>query len=101
MAQFDVYQNANAKTKKRVPYFVDLQNDLHNGLATRLVVPLVKDLMPITHLNPVFIVEGESLVMATQEMAAVPRELCSTKVASLANRRDEIVAAIDFLVTGF
>jgi len=101
VAQFDVYKNRNARTKKRVPYFLDLQNNLHDGLVTRIVVPLVKDMEPITHLNPVLTVEGESLVMAIQEMAAVPRELCRTKVTSLAGRRDEIVAAVDFLVTGF
>ncbi|WP_456403373.1 CcdB family protein [Hydrogenimonas sp.] len=101
MAQFDVYENRNPKSRKQVPFFLNIQNDLHEGLATRIVVPLVKDLEPITHLNPVFTVNGKDVVMVTQEMATVPMELCKMKVASLANKRDEIVAAIDFLVTGF
>lgn len=101
MAQFDVYENTNAKSKERVPFFLNVQDDLHEGLATRAVVPLVKDLPPITHLNPVFTINGQKVLMATQEMAAVPRELCQIKVASLADRRDEIISAIDFLITGF
>ncbi len=89
------------KAENRCLFFLDIQNDLHESLATRTVVPLVINLAPITHLNPVFTVNGKDVVMVTQEIATIPAELCKIKVTSLADRRDEIVAAIDFLVTGF
>ncbi len=101
MAQFDVYENKNPRTKKHVPCFLDLQNDLHDILATRLVVPPVKDLEPITHLNPVLTVKRETLIMATREMTAVPGELCTTKVTSLTDNRNEIVGLSIFWLQAF
>ncbi|BBG64888.1 CcdB [Hydrogenimonas sp.] len=101
MAQFDVYKNPNRKTAERVPYLLDIQNDLLDGLATRTVVPLMTGVEPISHLNPIFSIENSEVVMVTQEMATVPKEYCKTKVVSLEDERSAIVAAIDFLVTGF
>jgi len=40
MAQFDVYRNAHPATRARVPYLLDVQSDLLETLATRVVVPL-------------------------------------------------------------
>lgn len=42
MAQFDVYRNANPATRARIPYLLDVQLDLLDPLATRVVVPLCK-----------------------------------------------------------
>ena len=41
MPQFDVYLNPNADTSKAIPYLLDVQADLLDRLATRVVVPLV------------------------------------------------------------
>ena len=41
MAQFDVYENEEPDSKDIIPFLLDVQHDLHNGLATRTVVPLV------------------------------------------------------------
>ena len=41
MAQFDVYRNTNSATRKSIPYVLDVQTDLLDTLATRVVVPLV------------------------------------------------------------
>jgi hypothetical protein len=37
----------------------------------------------------------------TQELAAVPRSDVRRKVGSLSDRRDDIVRALDVLLTGF
>ena len=42
MAQFDVYRNPNPATRARIPYLLDVQSDLLEPLATRVVVPLCK-----------------------------------------------------------
>jgi toxin CcdB len=52
-------------------------------------------------LNPVFEVEGRSVVMVTQGMAAVPVQMLKQPVMSLDERRAEIVAALDLLFQGF
>ena len=46
-------------------------------------------------------IEGKAVVMSTQEMAGVPLGALGKKIGSLANRRSEILGAVDFLVTGF
>lgn len=62
MAQFDVYRNPNPATRARIPYLVDVQSELLDSLATRVVVPLCKPVVLkgrlAERLNPVFQVEG-------------------------------------------
>ena len=43
MAQFDVYKNENELTNQKVPYLLDIQNDILDSINTRVVIPLVKD----------------------------------------------------------
>ena len=38
MAQFDVYHNPNPATRKTIPYLLDVQADLLDAMATRVVV---------------------------------------------------------------
>ena len=52
------------------------------------------------HLNPLFKIKGTSVVMSTAELAGVPYRLLGDKIASMKNKRDEIIAALDFLFTG-
>ena len=104
MAQFDVYENPNEETNQTVPYLLDLQADLLDNLATRVVVPLVAATLigrAVKHLNPRFKIEGEAVFMSTAELAGVPRSALGEKVASLRKQRKEIIAALDFLFTGF
>ncbi|WP_235525185.1 MULTISPECIES: CcdB family protein [unclassified Sphingomonas] len=83
---------------------LDCQSDLLSHLATRFVVPLlpVNALSPpVRRLNPEFRVEDATVVMYTQLAAAVPVRELGDRVASLADEQDRIVAAIDFLLSGF
>lgn len=103
MAQFDVFENLSPATAADIPYLLDIQNDLLDALATRVVVPLVRLAampQPARYLNPVATVAGEKLVMSTAELAGVPRGALGTKVASLKAQRSEIIAAVDFLLSG-
>ena len=101
MAQFDVYRFAPRGAGFTL--VVDVQNELLDGLATRIVAPLYpcheKD-RPILRLNPVIPIEDKRYYLAIQEMAALRTKTLGAKVASLEDRRREIIAAIDFLVTG-
>lgn len=104
MAQFDVYENANPDTRKIVPYLLDVQASLLKDLATHVVVPL----LPVSimgkaaqHLNPVFTINKMQVVMSTAELAGVPVRILGEKVTSLKEHRNEIIAALDFLFTGY
>ena len=104
MARFDVFRNPSRRSRERVPFLLDIQADLLSGLVTRLVVPLVAAAEfgpPIEKLNPVFRIAGRAHVMATAEMAAVPIKSVGEKAATLEQHSTEILAAIDFLISGY
>jgi toxin CcdB len=102
MAQFDVYLNSNADTRKSIPFLLDVQAELLDMLSTRVVVPLVlaEEMSPARNLNPQFKIKGVAVVMSTAELAGVPNRALGEKVTSLKNKRDEIIAALDMLFTG-
>lgn len=104
MAQFDVYRNPNPATRARIPYLLDVQSDLLDPLATRVVVPLCKPEVLkgklAERLNPVFEVEGSKMAMLTPELAGVSRKILGERVGNLSNERHSIVAALDLLITG-
>ena len=103
MAQFDVYLNPNSDTRKTIPYLLDIQADLLDSLATRVVAPLVlaeKMELAAQQLNPQFKVKGVAVVMSTAELAGITNRSLGEKVTSLKTKRDEIIAALDLLFTG-
>ncbi len=103
MAQFDIYRNPSPGAKY-VPYLLDVQSDLLAGIDTRIVVPLFHTTAfgPISRrLNPVFDVEGNKVVMSTAELSGVMPSALGDKLGSLADKRDEIRDALDFVFQGF
>jgi len=104
MAQFDVFENPNKATNQTIPYLLDVQSDLLDTLSTRVIVPLVSASAmgkAIKHLNPEFTIRNTAVFMSTAELAGVPVRSIGEKVDSLTGRRHEIIAALDFLFTGF
>jgi len=104
MPQFSVHKNKNPKTRATYPYLVDVQSDLLSGLATRVVVPVIKqgavDKKPIRNLTPVIAVDGQSFIMLVPQLAGIAASELGARVANVQQHRDEIVAALDFLITG-
>jgi toxin CcdB len=104
MAQFTVCRNKNPQTRSAIPFLLDVQHDLLDDLETRVVVPLcsisaMKGKVLRT-LTPVLEVEGESFVMLTPQLAGIPKSELGAPVARFDQHRFEIIAAIDFLLTG-
>lgn len=104
MAQFTVCQNKDPRTRSAVPFLLDIQNDLLSDLETRVVIPLTpvsamkgKALGP---LMPVLDIEGQRFVAITPQIAGIPKSELGTPVTRVEQYRFEIIAAIDFLVTG-
>jgi toxin CcdB len=103
MAQFDVYENPNPASQKSAPYLLDVQTDLLDNLATRVVVPLVDAASmpkPGRHLNPALSIGETTYLMSTAEIAGVSVKSLGKKVCSIKEQRNDIVAALDFLITG-
>jgi toxin CcdB len=101
--QFDVFANPDADDAAYRPFLVILQSDLVSELRATIVAPLVKreDIAGAQRLNPVVAVAGQEYWFATHELFALDRRTLRNKIASLADRRDHIIAALDMLFTGF
>lgn len=104
MAQFDVYSNPNPATNRAIPYLLDIQADLLNSLSTRVVIPLYTASAmgkAAKHLNLQFTINQATVIMSTAELAGVAIHNLGDEVCSLKKHRNEIIAAVDFLITGF
>jgi len=101
MAQFDIYENLNIRTKQGIPFLLDIQNDILNNLSTRVVVPLVLNMKPAKILNPQFEINGLIVTMSTAELAGISVSNLGSTVCSVGDKRDEIISAVDFMITGF
>jgi toxin CcdB len=105
MEQFTVYRNKNPRTKAAFPLLVDVQSDLLEDLQTRVVIPLTKaaalTCKPMSHLTPTLTFDGEDYLLMTPQLAGIARNELGTSVGNLAIARQSIIAAVDFLLTGF
>ncbi len=103
MSQFTLYENTNQDSRDTYPYFVDIQNSLLESLNTRLVIPLTPSKYlaeNMTKLCPATTIDNESFFLLTHQMTNVPVAALQEQKESLEHLRDEIIAAVDFLVTG-
>lgn len=104
MSQFCAYKNPNPATRTQYPFLLDIQNDLLRELKTTIVIPLTpsKIAAPIslTRLNPILVLDGERFTAMTQDMAGIDRHQLGTQVYDLSVYRSEIVAAVDFVLSG-
>ncbi|MDO8344345.1 MAG: CcdB family protein [Cellvibrio sp.] len=104
MSQFRAYKNHN-QDNLHIPYLLDVQNDLLEGLDTRMVIPLIRESSfkgsGITTLTPKLSVHGEVFLLLTPQMAGISRHLLTKEVSNLGDFRYEILAAINLLIEGF
>ena len=105
MAQFDVYPNPNPASRARIPFVVALSSDLLDTLDATVVAPLrLKSelgVLPVLRLNPVVVIADQTYLLRAQELAAIGSRSLKTPIANLSAQREEILAALDFLFTGF
>jgi toxin CcdB len=99
MRQFDIHLSADG----RGPYLLVLQSEAVNHFNIVVAAPLYPAHAwekPTRHLQPSFDILGERFVLATNHLAAVPRQQFGEAVGSLDDHRSEILEALDFLFTG-
>ncbi|WP_067986400.1 CcdB family protein [Neptuniibacter pectenicola] len=104
MKQFDVYVNTDKDTNKTYPYFVDIQSGLLNTLNTRVVIPLTPANKPDKsypdNLCPIIKIKNKNYALLTHQLTSVSANFLKKNECTIISRRDEIIGAIDFLVTG-
>lgn len=105
MARFDVFRNSGSQAAT-TPYLLDVQSNLLVGLDSCIVVPLrsldhFADVRLPARLTPVFRIEGKDCILETPKMAAVPRRVLKSPVATLSSEQNQIMAALDFLFQGY
>lgn len=104
MAQFDVFTNPSSTTRKAFPYIVDIQSTTIEDIATRIVVPLARhsslNEQAMKKLTPEIQYEDEILILLVPQIASIPAKHLKNPIGSLNHFREEIVAALDFAITG-
>jgi hypothetical protein len=64
MAQLDIYASSDKDTLEEIPFLIDVQHELHQGLKTRKMIPLVcieAKNTEIAKLCPVFTIQGRKV----------------------------------------
>lgn len=104
MGQFCAYKNPNPATRAQYPYLLDIQSDLLSELRTTVVIPLTPSKlaapMSLTRLNPSIVIDGKYFAVMTQEIAGVDRNQLGAQAYDLLSYRSEIIAALDFVLSG-
>jgi toxin CcdB len=102
--QFDVVQNPFAMSAKKFPFLVVLQSDYLNEIDTVVVSPLrLSEKSPPVRLrlNPVFEIEGGHYQLMPELITSMLRRQIKKRICTVSHARDEIRAALDFLLIGF
>ena len=104
MARFDVYATPFADERKHTPFWLDVQADHLQALATRVIVPMrrmsAKESVK-QRLNPEFTVEGIRVYADTANLGTFPVSLLRRPIASLRHELLTISDALDFLLSGY
>jgi len=105
MAQFQIFVNNNKSTKDAYPYLLDVQSQILESLETRLVIPLIVSSAmqnkQITRLTPTITIKGIDYLILTSQIAGISKKTLGHSIMDISDRRQEIVSAIDFLISGY
>ena len=104
MAHFRVYENTNSAANKKYPYLLDIQSDLLDDLRTTVVIPLgpisLTGNTVMTKLCPIVEIKSKKFVVLTQQLAGIDRKVLGKEIADASAYRSEVIAALDFLISG-
>lgn len=102
MAQFDIHRNSG-RNCDAIPYVVIVQSSIFDDYRRRVVIPLVKksylDAVTFPRFNPTFKIEGTTVVLHPLEIVSVDVNKLGEFVRSLAEAGQQILAALDELIT--
>ncbi|KQP13084.1 CcdB family protein [Pseudorhodoferax sp. Leaf267] len=102
--QYDVFDNPSPRTRDTYPYVLDIQSDLLRSLPTRMVAPLAATSLAASQLPsrlcPVIPINGRKLTLVPFEAAPLDKRFLKKSIANAKNRADDIVAAMDAVISG-
>lgn len=104
MRQFDVLDNPISRARLALPFVAILQSDLADTGRERVVAPLAPSAaMPALagRLIPIVRVANRDYALLVPSLTALPATDLRHVVASLADDRERILAALDDLFVGF
>ena len=103
MTQFEVFANPVTRARPSYPFVVILQADVARGDRERAVAPVApRAAFPLVlrRLTPILSIERDEFVLLVTSVTTLPALSLGRAVASLVDRRDDILAAIDYLFFG-
>ena len=103
MTQFEVFANPVARARANYPFVVMLQADVARSGRERAMAPVApRAAFPVVagRLTPIMAIERDEFVLLVTSVTTIPVQSLGRAVASLADRRDDILAAIDYLFFG-
>jgi len=102
MPQFDIYINPHQKTRAIDSFIINLQNDLLDNLATRIVAPIAPynqfNSQIIDKLTPLVLHKEHELLILMPQISSMPERLLNSPIGSLSHLRDEIIVALNFAI---
>jgi toxin CcdB len=104
MRQFDVLDNPIPRARRAMPFVAILQSDLSETDRERVVAPLAPSaaLPPLAgRLIPIVTVANDDYALLIPSLTALPVTDLRQVVANLADDRERIMAALDYLFIGF
>ena len=105
MTQFTVYRNKNPRSRTAFPFLVNVQSDLLDELQTQGRDTAYQGSRAHKKARGPFDAYGavrrRGLRLMTPQLAGIARSELGPPAGNLAGRRDTIVAAMDFLLSGF
>jgi len=91
--------------RDQYPFVVGIQSDLLSSLAIRRMVPLAVTELTASDLPrrlcPIIAVRKQHLMLVPFEAAPLDKRLLKTKLASVKERANDIIAAMDAVLSGF
>ena len=104
MRQFDVLANPIPRARRTLPFVMILQSDLIDTGRDRVVAPLAPSaaMPPLAgRLIPFVTLRENAYALLVPSLTTMPVTDLRQVVANLANDRDRIMAALDYLFLGF
>ena len=103
MKQYDLYENTDSASQVTYLYFVDVQTGLLNDLNSRVVIPIAPALDAKSfpkNICPIIDINNKQFALLTHQITTVSSSFLESKEGSLLLNRDDIISALDFLLTG-
>ncbi|MQL46896.1 MULTISPECIES: CcdB family protein [Photorhabdus] len=102
--QFDVYRNPSAKTNRLWPFYLIIQNDYFDDLTTRIIVPLVsKNDISLNQkrITPQVVINNNTYYIFTPAITFLDAKKINKSdfVCNVASSRNEIISALDAIIT--